>query len=56
VEGLSELPALELRRLQIKATLGFYLRPKILWGLLREINRPGQIKTIVRRLAGLFSS
>lgn len=39
----------ELKNLQRRAHLKFYLRPKILWRLLREIRTPQQLGYILRR-------
>ncbi|MBU0957482.1 MAG: B12-binding domain-containing radical SAM protein [Nanoarchaeota archaeon] len=46
-EGLT---AKEMKKLQRKAFLGFYLRPKILWGMLKDINSFEQIKFIAKRV------
>ena len=45
-EGLTEK---ELKNLQRKAFLAFYLRPKILWSLIREINSFEHFKFILQR-------
>jgi radical SAM superfamily enzyme YgiQ (UPF0313 family) len=44
----------EMRRLMRKAFAAFYFRPRILWGLLKEIHSPGQFRTVVRRFFDVF--
>lgn len=39
----------QLKKLQQKAYLQFYLRPQILWAMLKEIKTPDQLKYIIRR-------
>ncbi len=56
VPGLSDIPPSRLKRLQRKATLSFYLRPKIIGGILKELRRPQQCRIIARRLFDLFRS
>jgi len=52
--GLSNIPPLRLKRLQRWATLSFYLRPRIISGILRELKRPRQYGIIARRLGDIF--
>jgi len=50
VPGLSDIPPDRLKRLQRKATILFYLRPKIISWILKDLKRPNQCRIIVRRL------
>jgi len=45
----------QLRWLIRKAYLRFYLRPKILWGIAKEIKSLSQITILVRRVIAIFS-
>lgn len=54
VPGLSELPAERLKRFQRKATLYFYLRPKIVGGILTDIKHFRQVRIISRRLTDIL--
>jgi len=45
-EGLTKQ---EIKRLQRKAYIGFYLRPKIIWCLLKEIKTPGHLSRLIKR-------
>jgi anaerobic magnesium-protoporphyrin IX monomethyl ester cyclase len=45
------LTAAELKSLQRRAYLGFYLRPSVLWGLRRRVRSWSQVRAIARRLA-----
>jgi len=45
----------ELRKLRMKAYLGFYLRFRIIFGLLTEIRPIEHLKFIFRRVMKLFS-
>ena len=40
--------------LRLKAYFEFYLRPRIIWGLLREIKSLDQLRFIIRRIVKLF--
>lgn len=44
------MTARELKGLQRRAYLGFYLRPAILWGLRRRVRTLSQVRAIARRL------
>jgi radical SAM superfamily enzyme YgiQ (UPF0313 family) len=44
----------QLKHLFLKAYIGFYLRPKIIWGLFAEIKSLEQVMFILRRVIGLF--
>jgi len=50
VPGLSDIPPARLKRLQRKATILFYLRPKIISRILKELKRPNQCRIIGRRM------
>ena len=54
VPGLSNIPAGKLKKLQKKATLSFYLRPRIIGRILREMKRPRQLKAIGGRLMDIL--
>ena len=54
VEGLSDIPMERLARLHKKAILEFYLRPKIIFGLLGELKTLSQIKIITQRAISIF--
>ncbi|MDP2923257.1 MAG: radical SAM protein [Candidatus Omnitrophota bacterium] len=56
VEGLSDIPVKNLKKLHRKAILEFYLRPKIISGLIKEIKTYTQIKTLGERLFNIFIS
>ena len=53
-EGVSELPEKELRGLQKKAIREFYLRPSIIFGILKRIKTYAQLQTIARRVLSIF--
>lgn len=55
VESLSDIPPERLRKFQRKALLEFYLRPRILLGVLREIKTYSQIKITMKRLLNIFT-
>jgi len=48
---LKDLNGKELKRLQRNAILRFYLRPKVLWGILKELKAFDQVKIVLRRLS-----
>ena len=48
---LEDLDRKELKRLQRNAILRFYLRPRVLWGILMELKALGQVKLLLRRLS-----
>jgi radical SAM superfamily enzyme YgiQ (UPF0313 family) len=48
---LKDLNGKELKRLQRRAILRFYLRPRVLWGILKEINSFDQVKILLKRLS-----
>jgi radical SAM superfamily enzyme YgiQ (UPF0313 family) len=48
--GLKDLNGKELKRLQKRAVLRFYLRPRVLWGILKELKSFDQVKVLLRRL------
>ena len=50
VDGLSDIPPRHLKQLQRKATILFYLRPKIISRILKDLKRPNQYRIIARRL------
>jgi len=50
VPGLSNIPPGRLKRLQRKATIRFYLRPKIICGILKKLKHPNQYRIIWHRL------
>jgi radical SAM superfamily enzyme YgiQ (UPF0313 family) len=54
VDGLSDVSAKNLRKLQKKAMFEFYVRPKIVIGLIKEIKTYAQIKIFVKRLFNIF--
>ena len=54
VPGLSDIPPARLKRLQRKATILFYLRPKIISRILKELKRPNQYRIIGRRLRDIL--
>jgi len=54
VPGVSDIPPESLKKLQRRATLRFYLRPKIIARILGQIKRPNQYGIIVRRLFDLL--
>ena len=54
VRGLSDIPVERLKKLHRKATFEFYLRPKIIFGLLKEIKTVNQITIILKRLISIF--
>ena len=54
VDGLSDIPRERLVRLYKKAILEFYLRPKIMFGLLGELKTFSQVKIIAQRAADIF--
>lgn len=56
IDGLSDIPADKLKKLYKKAMISFYLRPKIIFGLMKEIRTYDQIKVIGRRLKSIFVS
>ena len=45
----------QLKRLRLRAYLEFYLRPKIIWGMLSEIQSREHLKFVFRRVLKLFS-
>jgi len=55
VEGLSDIPLEDLRRLHKKAIGEFYARPRILFGLLSEIKTLNQVKILMKRVITIFS-
>lgn len=54
VRGFSDIPAKRLRQLHKKAIREFYLRPKILLGLLKEIKTKNQFKILIKRFFNIF--
>ena len=56
VKGFSDIPSARLKKLQRRATLSFYLRPKILGNVLRELKQPHQARIIGRRLMDILIS
>ena len=48
---LKDLKAKDLKKLQRKAILGFYLRPRVLRGILKELKAFDQVKVLLRRLS-----
>lgn len=56
VKGFTEIPEERLKQLHKKAVREFYLRPKIIFGLLKEIKTLSQIKMLVRRFFNIFFS
>jgi len=48
---LKDLDGKALKRLQRNAILRFYLRPRVLWGILMELKAFGQVKVLLRRLS-----
>lgn len=55
VEGMSDIAAEDLRRLHKKAVLEFYLRPKIIIGIISEIRTFTQIRILAGRLYNIFN-
>jgi radical SAM superfamily enzyme YgiQ (UPF0313 family) len=53
-EGISELTEKELRQLQKKAVREFYLRPHIIFGIIKRIKTFTQLKTIIKRVISIF--
>lgn len=54
VEGLSDIPPDKLKKLQKKAMIEFYLRPKIILGLLNQLKSIDQLKVLFNRTISLF--
>ncbi len=54
-EGVSELPEKELRGLQKRAVREFYLRSRIIFGILKRIKTFTQLQTIARRVLSIFN-
>jgi len=54
VPGVSDIPPKRLKKFQRRATLWFYLRPKIIVRILGQIKRPNQYGIIARRLLDLL--
>jgi len=54
VQGLSDIPAETLRKLQREAIRQFYFRPNIIFGLIRQIKTYSQIKVLARRFSSAF--
>jgi len=48
---LKDLDRKKLKKMQRNAILRFYLRPRVLWGILRELKAFGQVKVLLRRLS-----
>jgi hypothetical protein len=48
------LPSREVKSLQRKAVLSFYLRPRVFRGILKEIRSLDQVRIIARRLSYVF--
>ncbi len=55
VKGLSNIPVGNLRKLQRKAIREFYLRPKIIFKLMRQVKSYSQIRIIVERSLNIFT-
>lgn len=56
VGGLSDIPSEKLRKLQKKAMMEFYLRPRIILGLINEIKTFSQFKVLLTRTLDVFIS
>jgi len=56
VKGLSDIPEKKLNALQKKAFYGFYLRPKIILGLIGQIKTYAQVKSILNRAFNILTS
>ena len=54
VPGLATVSAEKLRKLQRRAMRQFYLRPKIMLGLAKEIKTYSQVKIIAKRFTNIF--
>lgn len=54
VKGLSDIPANVLKKLQMRAILEFYLRPRLIMGLIKGIKTFTQIRTLGKRLIAIF--
>lgn len=50
-----DMTVAQLKRLRMRAYLEFYLRPRIIWGLLSEIQSLEHLKFILRRVGKLFA-
>lgn len=55
VKGLSDIPEKNLRKLQKRAIWEFYLRPKIIFGLIKQVKTYTQAKIIVERFVNIFA-
>ncbi|MCP4710999.1 MAG: hypothetical protein GY869_20435, partial [Planctomycetes bacterium] len=55
VKGLSDISEKKLKKLQKKAMYEFYLRPKIMFGLIKRIKTPVQARIIAKRLINIFT-
>jgi len=52
--SLGDISLFELRLLKVYLNLRFYMRPKIIWGILKDIKRISNLNTIIRRIAEYF--
>lgn len=55
VEGLSDIPVENLKKLQKKAVWEFYSRPKIIFGLIKQVKSYSQVRIIADRLVDIFA-
>jgi len=51
---MTDIPVRKLRKLHRKAFVGFYYRPCILWGILKEIKTVEQVKKIIIRILNIY--
>jgi radical SAM superfamily enzyme YgiQ (UPF0313 family) len=53
-EGMTDIPPEQMRRLHRRAIREFYLRPRIMLDLVRQIKSPDQIVHLIRRMKDIF--
>jgi len=54
IGDMTDIPVKKLRRLHQKAFIGFYSRPRVLWGILKEIKKVEQINKIMGRILNIY--
>ena len=54
VKGLSDIPEEKLKKLHKKAIWEFYLRPRILLGLIKQVKTFIQLRIIIERIVNIF--
>ena len=54
IGDMTDMPVRKLRRLHQKAFVGFYCRPRILLGILKEIKTVEQVKKIMGRILNIY--